>query len=250
MLYDFLYDCQNVIINEIDDYQEVLRKYVNRPTCIGFMPAITDDLYPVFALSCTTAKQIISPNVYIIPVGGHDYWAVPNFEKIFDNFYQNDEFREQFDIELEEVILLSNPRLRCSFSLSDGTKYNLVLCRITMPNREEKDLIIVPDTPDDCWNNIIEHYEIKCDIVIDSHKGMGGWFESIPLYKAMRETKVPRLLPHYYFRGLYISCDPPEGFNLLFTIPDIIHYQGHGLVIADCQKEIYEIDWDKNKSCP
>ena len=76
---------------------------------------------------------------------------------------------------------------------------------------------------------------------------MGNWFDSIPLYKVMRETNATELLPHYYFRGLYISHDAPRGFNLLYTIPDIIIYPGGG-VIADWQKEIYEIDWDENKS--
>ena len=43
------------------------------------MPAMTDDLYPVFVLSCTSARQIVSPNVYIVPVGTHDCWAKPYF---------------------------------------------------------------------------------------------------------------------------------------------------------------------------
>ncbi len=72
------------------------------------MPAMTDDLYPVFVLSCTSARQIVSPNVYIVPVGTYDCWAKPYFEQIIDAFYEKNEFREQFAIKLDEMLLLNN----------------------------------------------------------------------------------------------------------------------------------------------
>ena len=246
MFLDFLYDCQCALEDEKSDYQETLSDFANKVVCVGVMPAITDDLFPVFALSCTSAKQIISPNVYIIPVGAHNYWAKPYFEDIVDRFYQNDEFRDQYDIELEEMLLLYNPKLNRSFSVYDGTENNVTFCRIMMPDRSVKYLFFVPETPDDCWKKIIESYDIKCDIVIDSHKGMGDWFDSVPLYKVMLETNATKLLPRYYFKGLYISHDAPSGFNLRYTIPDPISYYGRS--IADWQKEIYEIDWREAKN--
>lgn len=246
MLYDFLYNCNCVLNEEVNDYQALLNSFEGKSACVGFMPAITDDLYPVFTLSCTSAKQIISPDVYIIPVGAHDYWAKPYFEEIINKFYKSDEFNEQFDIELEEMLLLNNTNLGCFFSLTDGTNCNVVFCRIALPDGSERYLFVLPETPDDCWKNIIEQYEINCGIVIDSLKGMGDWFDSVPLYRVMRETNATELLPRYYFKGLYISHDAPCGFNMLYTIPDII-INRQGKIVDDWQKEIYEIDWNENK---
>lgn len=245
MLLDFLYDCQCELENEKTDFHETLKNLSNKSLCVGFMPAITDDLYPIFALSCTAAKHIILPNVYIIPVGAHNYWAKPYFESIINKFYEDDVIREQFDIELEEMLLLNNHKLNCPFILS-GEKYsNVVLCHITLPSESDAYLIVVPETPDDCWSKLVEPYEIKCDIIIDSNKGLGNWFDDVPIYKLMRETRLKELLPQYYFRGLYISHDAPPGFKLLYTIPEKIDYQGHE--VDDWQKEIYEIDWCENR---
>lgn len=245
MLLDFLCDCQCALENEESDYQEILSAFSNKTVRVGLMPAIIDDLYPVYALSCTSARKIISPNVYMIPVGAHNYWSKPYFEEIVDRFYKNDEFWDQYDIELEEMLLLYNPKLNRSFSLYDGTEYNVIFCRIMMPDRSVKYLFFVPETPDDCWKKIIEPYDIKCDIVIDSHKGMGDWFDSDhPLYKVILETSATKLLPRYYFRGLYISQDVPSGFNLRYAIPNPI--SNHGRSIG--RKKIYEIDWREAKN--
>lgn len=115
MLYKFIANCRCALNGESADYRELLKdfNFNGRKSCvIGFMPAVTDDLFPVFALSCTSASQIISPDIYIIPVGANDYWAKSQFEEIVNRFYQLDEFQEQFDIEFEEMLLLVNPELK------------------------------------------------------------------------------------------------------------------------------------------
>lgn len=249
MLYDFIANCKCAIDEEYVDYRDLLNDLKGMRHCvIGLMPAIRDDLYPVFALSCTSARQIVSPNVYVIPVGAHDYWAQSYFEEIVNQFYRDDEIREQFDIELEEMLLLVNPKLKRYFKLEDGTCYNTLVCRITLPDETEKYLVVVPLTPDDCWTNIIEPYDIKCDVIIDSGKGMGHWFDDVPLYKIMRETEAIELLPRYYFKGMYMGgYQVPFGFRLSYTILDKIVYQGH-YAVSHGEKEIYEIDWNENKN--
>ena len=174
MLYKFIANCRCALNGESADYRELLKDLDGRKSCvIGFMPAVTDDLFPVFALSCTSASQIISPDIYIIPVGAHDYWAKPHFEEIINRFYQLDEFQEQFDIEFEEMLLLVNPELKCFFTLYDGIDYNVAVCRITLPNGLERYLVVVPLTPDNCWKEIVEPYEVKCCVLIDSIRAWG-----------------------------------------------------------------------------
>lgn len=246
MLYDFLKNCKCVINEESADYRALLSLFERMPVNVAFMPAITDALYPAHALSCTSAKKIISPNVYIIPVGAHDNWAIDFFEEIVNKFYLDDEFREQYGIELEEMILLSNPKSNCFFTFYDGTNYNVTISRVTMSDGSEKFLIVVPENPEDCWNTIIESNNIRCEILIDSLKGMGDWLDTTPLYRILRGTNKTELLPKYYFKGLYVKHDAPFGFHKIYTIPDIVYFNGHP--VDSWQKEIYEINWDENKS--
>lgn len=246
MLHKLIANCRCALTGESADYRELLKDFDGRKSCvIGFMPAVTDDLFPVFALSCTSASQIISPDIYIIPVGANDYWAKSQFEEIVNRFYQLDEFQEQFDIEFEEMLLLVNPELKCFFTLYDGTDYNVAVWRITLPNGLERYLVVVPLTPDNCWKEIVEPYDVKCCVLIDSNKGMGNWFDAVPLYRVMRETSKTELLPQYYFKGMFISHDAPFGFKLVYTIPDRIIRQGR--IVDKWQKEIYAIDWNENK---
>lgn len=108
MLIGFLQLCRPVLQCESEDFAQCLIDIQQQEISLGFMPAMTDDLYPVFVLSCTSARQIVSPNVYIVPVGTHDCWAKPYFEQIIDAFYEKNEFREQFAIKLDEMLLLNN----------------------------------------------------------------------------------------------------------------------------------------------
>ena len=241
MLLDFLKNCTNVLNEEQNAYEQVLRQELMINGSIGFMPAITNDLYPVYALSCTSVKRLVSPDIFIVPIGTHDYWAMPYFEERVNEFYRDDEFREQFDIKLEEMILLNNSDMDKHFTLYNGIKYNVIYCRLALSNHKQVHLVAVPLTPRECWLQIIEKNGIRCDIIIDSHKGMGNWYEDTPLYRVMCETRRVDLLPKFYFKGRYISKEPPAGFRLKYVIPETIVAEGRE--IEDWQKELYEIDW-------
>ena len=241
MIGRFLSNCTCLLPEETDDFREVCNALAGKPMQVGFMPAITDDLYAVYALACTSAKKIVSPDIYIVPIGAYLEFAKPRFEEMVDRFYREDEFREQFGIDLEEMILLSSPEIDEFFLFEETTRYNVIFCRLSMPSGAEVQLVVVPETPEGCWKKIIEVHRIKCDVVVDSNKGMGNWFEEIPLYRAMKETDSPELLPRYYFKGMFISHDAPPGFRLICRIPDTILYQGRP--VAGWQKKIYETDW-------
>lgn len=118
MLIGFLQLCRPVLQCESEDFAQCLIDIQQQEISLGFMPAMTDDLYPVFVLSCTSARQIVSPNVYIVPVGTHDCWAKPYFEQIIDAFYEKNEFREQFAIKLDEMLLLNNLEISSFFEFS------------------------------------------------------------------------------------------------------------------------------------
>lgn len=221
MLYNFMTECQCVLKEEADDYRAQLRRLAGRPARVGFMPAIIDDLAPVYALSCTGARRIVSPNFYIIPIVTSSAWGFTRecFEKAVNEFYQDDELQEQLEIELEEMILLTHPAIERSLSLSGGTPYNVVFCHITMNDGSERYLLIMALTPDECWKRIVEHYGVQCDILIDSHKGLGDYFSAAPLYRYLRETEAVELLPRYYFKGSYVhSSRNLPGFRLAYVI--------------------------------
>lgn len=244
MLNRLLINYTTILNQEEAGYQKVLAEIATTSTCIGFMPAITDDLYPVYALSCTSAKRIVSPSIYIVPIGAHDCWATPYFEQRVNEFYREDAFREQFGIKVDEMILLNNSEINNHFTLYDGVKYNMIYCRIVLSNGKEVHLFIVPLTPHDCWSQIIEKNDVKCDIIIDSHKGLGDWYEDSRLYRLMRESKCVELLPKYYFRGRYNSCKPSTAFSLKYSIPEMIVADGR--IINEWEKELYEIRWQES----
>ena len=243
MLKDFLSACRCVLPDERNDLGGVLRRMPEGPVSVGFMPAIADDLYPVYALSCTSASRIVSPSVYIVPVGAMNGWAKPQLEQLVDRFYSDDElgFRQSFDFELEETLLLENPGVDGFFLLNGRERYNVLFCRVTAPGGREVVLCVVPSSPEACWKQIIEPCGIACDVLIDSHKGLGGWLDDSPLFAAMRETAFPELLPRYYFKGRFISHEPPQGFSLFYRIPEPI--LSHGQPVSESGKSIYSIDW-------
>ncbi len=145
-------------------------------------------------------------------------------------------------MKLNEIILLRSPALKHSLTLNENVQYNAALCSFSMADGSRVYICIVPETPDECWRRIMESYGIKCEIVIDSLKGMGNWFEDIPLYSAMSDTKAPWLRPRFYFKGLYISHDAPKGFRLIYTIPETIN--AFRQEVKGWEKEIYETGWN------
>ena len=242
MLREFLAACSCVLPEESEDFQDALRLLSCLPVRVGLLPAIEDDLYPVCAFSCTSAKRISSPNVWLVPVGAHDGWGLSGFERIVDKFYREDAFREQYGIGLEEMILLNCPDVKGSFTLEGGARCNVVFCRLTVPGGAPVILLIVPEAPDGCWDRIVEPFGIPCEILIDSHRGLGDWLDAVPLFRRMRETERTDLLPRLYFKGRYNKWAPPAGFRRIFTIPEPI--EDGERRIRDWEKELYEIDWE------
>jgi hypothetical protein len=71
------------------------------------------------------------------------------------------------------------------------------------------------------WIDIIEKYNIRTEMVIHSHRGFGHWFTSTPLYAYLHTTKMPHLLPRFYFRGKFIKLDDaPAGSSAEEEITD------------------------------
>ena len=244
MFFDFLSDCNCVISYEQNAFRNILQDISERETTIGFIPAILWDLYPLYALQCLSIQGVISPNIYIMPISAANCWAHPHFEQIITDFYENDEYPDSYNTELEEVILLNSPVIDQSLKLNEEIQYNMALCSFTMPNSALVYVCIIPETPHDCWKKVIEHYVIPCDIMIDSHRGLGNFFYDVPLYNAMKKSISSRLRPHYYFKGLYNKTRLPKGFDLIYTIPEKIMYQNQNVEIEAFQKEIYIVNWD------
>ena len=230
MFYDFLKECSAVLEEEMYDYESVLRRFaaVER-TYTGLMPSIVEDLYPIYALECTSANRFVKnnmPQVYFVPIEGHGDWAISGFNHLINNFYDNDEidnfYREYYGASLEEIIILRSKGIEDHLTLSDGTGYCAAFCHLTMPNRIQVFVIILSMKPEDCWTQVMEKYDIPCDILIDSHKGMGDWFYRVPLCSAMKNSPKTELLPKYYFCGKYSWGGAPEEFEEHYTIPEEI----------------------------
>lgn len=243
MLIEFFKSCTPVLQEEIEDYCNILREISQiADPFIGFMPAIIEDIWPIYALECTKASQFnhhTGNSFYIIPYGAHDFWGVHGLNETMHNWYENDEITigEDYNVEIEETILLNCPEIQTDKSL-DGSfrKSNAVYLKISTTDNKIIHAIILIDTPDAVWTNAVEKFNIPIDIFIDSHKGMGDWFENVPLYKIIKATANDHLLPPYYFKGKYISHNAPEGFEKVYIFPGT--EEKHW-----CENAIYKTKW-------
>ena len=166
-------------------------------------------------------------------------------EERIKKFYLEDEFYEQYEIEVDEMILLQSTEIEESFSLLEEIKYQVLYCHISTKDGRSVYLLIMPMKTEECWKHLIEKYEISCDFLIDSHKGLGGWFENTKLYHILKTTERKELLPKYYFKGLYISNPAPKDFKLVYRIPEVIYFNKRNREIDSWQKEIYRTEWRK-----
>ena len=243
MLIDFLKSCTPALQDEKEDYNHILHELSYcTDSFIGFMPSIIDDIWPVYVLECTDAVQFnhhSHDSVYILPFGAHDFFGVHSLEKLIQNWYLHDEIPEKeyyHDAELEESILLNCSDIQSKVSVDvQGNYVNMVYLKISMSNNRKVHILLIIEKSQFVWANVIEKYNIAADIVIDSHKGMGDWFEDVPLYGVIKNTKNRKLLPELYFKGKYISHEAPEGFKKAYEIPEAKSNW--------CRNEIYYTKW-------
>ena len=239
MLSDFLSACRPIVPDETDDYKEICCELVDE-LFVGYIPSVIFDLWPLHVLQHTSAKQYAvsaSSYLYLMPIGAHQFWAKTEFERLILDFYRNDEFpsdRNTYDFDLEEMILLQYPGATERLNLCELGNCNAVYMRVSK-EQHEAHIIVLMETPSDGWEKIVEHYGIATDILIDSHRGLGNWFEDTKLYSHMNATEKRLLLPEYYFKGKYISHWAPDGFSLLQKIDESGPH--------DCMSEIYRTPW-------
>lgn len=124
MLSDFLANCTTVLTDEEESFHSIRSNLSESNPFISYMPSITLDLWPMFALQFTSIQNYVSPGtdpiVYLLPIGAHHFWAKPEFCDLVLNFYREDDFpdhRNIYDYEVEEMILLQYPKATDSLIL-------------------------------------------------------------------------------------------------------------------------------------
>ena len=239
-LVDFLNECRICKKNEEADWGNMRRIICKKYSTIALMPAITCDLWPVHVLNDHLAgTQLLKsiPDIYIVPLGGHMFWIKPEVEDILNRFYRDEEIENNqnyYGASLEEVILFNHYSCNQIF-IVDGVGVSCVIAKIELQKGDIVYCIGIMDTAEHVWENIIEHYDVPVEFLIDSHKGLGNWLVDIPLYKKMCCSSKRDLLPEYYFKGKYISADAPEGFEFITDIEESAPYE--------CISKIYKANW-------
>lgn len=244
MLIDFLSSCHLVDSCEKDDFGSLCCELSSQKLFVSYVPSVCLDLWPLYVLQCTASKCYSMPSthalVYLMPIGALNFWAKPEFERLVQDFYQNDEFpsnRNIYGFDLEEMILLRYPGATEALNIGEIGSCNAVYMRMSR-DQTESHIIAFLENPLQGWKTIVEHYGIKVDMLVDSNKGLGGWFADSRLYACMNATKQPMLLPQYYFKGKYISQPAPEGFSLLKEVDESGPH--------DCTTAIYKTPWYSN----
>jgi hypothetical protein len=248
MFFDFLSSAAPVFAEEERDFAELCGELRTDSEFVGFMPAVRLDLWPIYALGCTHASRFTgshaAPKIYLMPIAVSDCAiynsiteTVRDFYTSFDSKDKNKEEKQGFfarlfgknkpeeqetpdsmlcGIKIEEVMPLRSPALRSGhpLRLSRDCECDVLYFRLVLPNGNVAYLFAVCDTPENVWKKVIEKYEVRCEMIIHSHKGFGHWFTSTPLYEYLTVTKKPHLLPRFYFRGRFITTDDSPAGSL------------------------------------
>lgn len=244
MLIDFMKSCTPVLDSEIEDYNLHLWELAhNKDAFTAFMPAIIEDFWPISIMETTGAKKYnhhSGNSIYIIPYGAHDFWGVRGLNDILRKWYYDDEIAigEECGLEVRETILLKSGDIQYSITIDlNDISANAVYLEVLTESGDSIHILILIEKSNLVWKSIIEKYTISIDLLIDSHKGIGAWFdEEGNLYKTMTSTLQSTLLPQYYFKGKYISHDAPNAFEKEYIIPE-----AEGKHWCECA--IYKTNW-------
>lgn len=228
MLGDFLRVLCPVLEEEKADYNVVCNLLSKHECMVNFMPCVTFDLWPVYALQCTKTKMYIdnyhyNEMVYIVSMGAHDFFFQPMLERIVHRFYIDDsmEFPHSYGAEIDQMLLLRFDLIENTFDLREIFQdINVVYMCFNMPGDTVAHLFFILENTLDTWKKVFEEYSIPCTVFIDSHKGLGNWFHTTKTYAHYIKSNEQSLLPLLYFKGKYISHDPPEGYDLLHTVSE------------------------------
>ena len=254
MIIDLLCNMRPIFPEELRDFEDLSAELNADDAFVALMPAVTFDLFPVYALGCTQASRFTGSNalgkIYFMPIDVADCAIYPKLCDIIRNYYtgfdtKNDDKEKEkqsffsrfkkrhaetgdkadglYGIEIEEMMLLDSPDLNAStpLRLSRNCECSAVYFRLILPNGSTAHLFALCSTPERVWTNIIEKYNVRAEMIIHSHKGFGHWFTSTPLYEYLCRTRMPHLLPRFYFRGKFITVDDsPAGSSLQEQIED------------------------------
>ena len=219
MLTDFLNSLNCVFPEEKADF-EIVQTKLNATDSFAFMPIVTLDLYPIHIIEETNIQAGSINNVYILPMGTHDLFIKNEIEELLKKFYNDDDTELSYGASIEEIIPLKSPDISYRLGFDDSEEINVIYVNILLKSGKYINAFLVADTIENCWTNIIEKYDIPLKWLIDSHKGMGDWFECTELYTLMKKSIKPSLLPDFYFKGKYISHIAPSGFELLHKVTE------------------------------
>ncbi len=242
MLIDFFKRCVPILPDEHNDYNDILNEIsdISDPF-VCYMPVVCNDIWPIYVLECTKCTEFnhhSGNSVYFVPYGAHDFFGVPSLNELMRSWYENDEIflGENYDFEVLETILLDCKDIQTEVSLDVLDEHvNAVYVKLLAPNGKIIHVIYLLETPDETWVKVIEANGIQVDMLVDSHKGLGDWFESVPLYEIMKNSTKRDLLPIYYFKGKYISHNAPEGFVKQYVVPETKS--------GWCENAVYKTHW-------
>ena len=239
VIQDFLRQCRCTQASEVSDFQTVCHTLQFQPSAVAYMPAITWDLWPLYALTRPELNSFpgaVAPAVYLVPIGAHEYWAANYFSRLVLDFYREDNCPEanHYGYDVEEMILLDYPNAGGRLNLQEFGFCSAVYLHLCHNTGSSVHVFLLLEDPSEGWNRIVRKYEIPVRILIDSHKGLGDWYDAIPLCGYMADTPAA-LLPEFYFKGKFISHHAPEGCQYLCDIP--------GSDRDTCISQLYRMQW-------
>ncbi len=231
--------CRSIVPEEELDWIKMVNK-INTTSKVVLMPSIVCDAWPIYVLNnLKYGERIIgtSPTIYVVPLGTHDFWIKQELEKLVNKFYQDEDIpncENYYELSLEEIILLDCCNSK-KYLCVDGYKANGLVAEFKTKTGDTIYVFAIMEKAENLWEDIVQKHEIPVMCIVDSHKGLDGWFTEVPLYTSILESKVRNVLPQFYFKGKYISASAPDDFEWIADIKESS--------ARECVSQLYKTGW-------
>ncbi len=261
-----LFEHLNCIFPDEAEGMPALRAaFEEKPLFTAFMPCIDMDFWPLYILEETEArkylnggkageaekpekperhsffgkrKAVLPPvpdgqRLFIVPLGGKDFHIRPQVTELIDDLYLRDEFPSwdlDYDGGITGIMLMELDGAEHSLEVKHIGTFSAVCLSVSWKNGGTDTLVCFWETPEWCWENIIEKYDIAVDMLINSSKGFGTKLLKGEMWPLLNGTKKPELLPPFYFNGKNSAFPEKAGFNIIYEVPESDRFDGDSLI--------------------
>jgi len=252
--------------DEAEGLPELREAFREKPLFTAFMPCIDMDFWPLYVLEETEARKYLNggkteeaeapeesvkrsffarpkkkalPKVpdgqrlFIVPLGGKNFHIRPQITELVEDLYLRDEFPSwdlDYDGGITGIMLMDLEGAEHALEVKHVGSFSAVCLTVAWKNGGTDTLICVWESPEWCWEHIVEKYDIAVDMLVNSSKGFGTKLLKGEMWPMLNGTKKPELLPPFYFNGKNSAFPEKAGFTMVYEVPESDRFDGTSVI--------------------